>query len=114
MGTPEGARVYAANPSLPMTVLESSPSPDDILPTIDAAVRSLQESGLEPRFVVVGRSAYTTLCQAIATQFGRAPGHFEQYQWLTIVVDPFREDEVSVLPVPRDIAAGVGTERIDP
>ena len=95
-----------------MTVLESSPSPKDILPTIDASVRALQESGLEPRFVVVGPAAYETLCAAIAAQFGREPGRFEQYQWLTIVVDPFRAGEVAVLPVPRDVAEGVRTERV--
>jgi len=95
-----------------MTVLESSPSADDILPTIDASVRALQESGLEPRFIVVGPSAYETLCVAMATQFGREPGYFEQYQWLTIVVDPFRAGEVAVIPVPRDVAEGVRTERL--
>ncbi|MEO0557705.1 MAG: family 4C encapsulin nanocompartment shell protein [Bacteroidota bacterium] len=97
-----------------MTVLESSPSPDEILPTIDASVRALQESGLEPRFIVVGPSAYGSLCGAIAKQFGREPGRFEQYQWLTIVVDPFRAGEVAVLPAPRDVADGVRTERLDP
>lgn len=95
-----------------MTVLESSPSPDEILPTIDVAVLSLQESGLDPRFIVVGTDAYKSLCAAIATRFGRDPGHFEQYQWLTIVVDPFRTGEVAVLPVPRDVASGVRTERL--
>ncbi|GAB5535351.1 MAG: hypothetical protein Rubg2KO_16000 [Rubricoccaceae bacterium] len=95
-----------------MTVLETTPTPDEILPAIDASVRALQESGLEPRFVVVGTDAYTALCTAIATQFGREPGHFEQYQWLTIVVDPFRAGEVAVLPVPRDVAGGVRAERL--
>ena len=96
-----------------MTVLESTPTSDEILPSIDEAVRNLQASGLEPRFVVVGTEAYTALCQAIAQQFGREPGHFEQYQWLTIVVDPFRAGEVAVLPVPRDVAAGVRAERLE-
>ena len=96
-----------------MTVLESTPSPDEILSAIDTAVRALQESGMEPRFVVVGTEAYASLCSAIATQFGREPGHFEQYQWLTIVVDPFRAGEVAVLPVPRDVAAGIRTERLN-
>lgn len=67
---------------------------------------------MEPRFVVVGPDAYSRLCAAIARQFGREPGHFEQYQWLTIVVDPFRAGEVSVLPVAREVAAGVRTERL--
>lgn len=95
-----------------MTVLESTPAPGDILPTIDTAVRSLQDAGLEPRFVVLGPDAYDALCQAIAKQFGREVGQFEQYQWLTLVVDPFRAGEVTVLPVPRDVAAGVRAERL--
>ena len=96
-----------------MTVLESSPDDSSILDDIDANVRALQESGLEPRFVVVGTSAYAALCEAMAQRYGREPGAFEQYQWLTIVVDPFRDREVSVVPVPRDVAAGVRAERVD-
>ena len=96
-----------------MTVLESAPDARSILDEIDASVRALQESGLEPRFVVVGTGAYPTLCAAMAERYGRDPGHFEQYQWLTIVVDPFRDREVSVVPVPRDVAAGVRAERVD-
>lgn len=94
-----------------MTILEFSPPQDELLPTIDSAVRAMHESGMEPRFIVVGPDAYDALCQGIAKQFGREVGTFEQYQWLTIVVDPFRAGEVTVLPVPRDIAAGVRTER---
>ena len=97
-----------------MTVLETAPSPDAILDAIDGGVRGLQEAGLEPRFVVAGSAAYASLCTAIADRYGREPGHFEQYQWLTIVVDPFRDHEVAVLPAPRDVAAGVRAERLDP
>ena len=96
-----------------MTVLESTPDARSILDEIDANVRALQESGLEPRFVVVGTAAYRTLCAAMAERYGREPGDFEQYQWLTIVVDPFRDHEVAILPVPRDVAAGVRAERVD-
>ena len=97
-----------------MTVLEASPSAPEILTFVDESVRALQESGLEPRFIVVGPVAYGRLAEAVRQRFGRASGAVEQYQWLTVVVDPFRADACAVLPTPREVADGVRAERVDP
>lgn len=96
-----------------MTVLEATPTAAEVLPFVDESVRALQESGLEPRFVVVGPAAYARLAEAIEARFGRVSGAVEQYQWLTVVVDPFRGDACTVLPTPREVAEGVRAERTD-
>ena len=86
-----------------MTIVQVAPaSPDALLDAIDDAVRDLQDGGLEPRFVVLGPAAYARLCEGIAARYGRSAGAFESYQYLTLVVDPFRGDDVCVLPVPRE------------
>ncbi len=95
-----------------MIITETSTDTTLILNEIDARVRELQEQGVEPRFVVVGRESYTALREAMAARYGRSEGAFESYQWLTIVVDPFREDEVTVLPGPRALIEGVRAERL--
>lgn len=95
-----------------MTVLEGTPDTAEILSFVDMAVRSLQDGGLEPRTLIAGPEAYDRLCTAMAARLGRSKGTFEQYQWLTIVVDPFREDRLCVVPVPREVAEGVRTERV--
>lgn len=94
-----------------MLVLESSPSPDALLDFIDEGMRALQDAGLEPRFVLVGPEAYARLREAVAARYGRSAGFFEQYQYLTIVVDPFRGEAVCVVPVPREVAEAVRAER---
>ena len=73
-----------------------------VLDLADEALRRLQEAGLEPRFLVAGPAAYEHLRHAMAERFGRSPGYFEQYGWLTIVVDPQRGDCLTVLPAPRE------------
>ena len=95
-----------------MTVLESSPSQDHLLDFIDEGVRVLQDAQLEPRFILLGPESYTNLREAISRRFGRSPGYFEQYQYLTIVVDPFRGDTVCVAPAPREVAEGIRAETI--
>ena len=95
-----------------MTILESAPQRDSILDFVDEGVRALQDALLEPRFILVGPESYTSLREAVSTRFGRSPGYFEQYQYLTIVVDPFRGDTVCVAPVPREVAAGIRGETI--
>ncbi|NNF59213.1 MAG: hypothetical protein HKN04_13340 [Rhodothermaceae bacterium] len=94
-----------------MTVLETSTAPDTVLDFIDESVRALQDTGLEPRFILLGPEAYTYLREAIAARYGRSAGTFEQYQYLTLVVDPFRGDSVCVAPTPREVAEGVRAER---
>jgi len=84
-------------------------SSDAILDFIDAEVRALQDSGEEPRFIVVGPAAYESLRQAMSRRYGRTAGTFESYQWLTIVLDPFRGSGVCVLPPPAALVEGVRT-----
>jgi hypothetical protein len=91
---------------VPMTILQTRAEAGAILDFIDESVRALQEAGQEPRFVVVGPEAYDALRQAIGQRYGRSAGAFEQYQWLTIVVDPFRGAGVCVLPPPGAVAEG--------
>ena len=95
-----------------MTVLESSPTQEHVLDFIDEGVRASQDAQLEPRFILLGPESYTNLREAISLRFGRSPGYFEQYQYLTIVVDPFRGDSVCVSPPPRDVAEGIRGETI--
>lgn len=95
-----------------MTVTQThapDPSDDHILDFIDDSVRALQEEGQEPRYVVVGPEAYEALRQAMARRYNRTPGTFESYQWLSIVLDPFRGDAVCVLPTPSALADGART-----
>jgi hypothetical protein len=83
-----------------------------ILDFIDESVRALQDAGVEPRFVVVGQDAYEELREEVGRRFGRSAGTFESYQWLSIVVDPFRRGEVCVLPAPSAMVGGVRTEQV--
>jgi hypothetical protein len=94
-----------------MLVLETTPAPDAVLDAVDEGVRALQDAGLEPRFILVGPEAYTALRKAVGARFGRGAGYFEQYQFLPIVVDPFRGGAVCVVPTPREVAGGVRAER---
>ena len=95
-----------------MTVLESSPDRAHVLAFIDESVRALTEAGLTPHAIVVGKDAYVHLRKAVGERFGRGAGHFETYQHLPVVVDPFRAGEVTVVPAPREVAEGVRAERI--
>ena len=90
-----------------MTITQTTATTADILDFVDEAVRTLQQDGLEPRTVLVGPEAYDALRHAIAARFHRKPGRFETYQYLTIILDPFRRDEVCVLPAPGDLVEGV-------
>ena len=46
-------------------------------------------------------------------RFRRGAGQFETYQYLPIVLDPFRTDTVCVLPAPSECAKGVQTYRME-
>ena len=72
----------------------------------------MQEAGAEPAAILVGPEAYDALKTAVADRFGRERADLAQYQWLTVVVDPFRAGRVCVVPTPRDQAAGVRAERL--
>ena len=94
-----------------MLVLETTPPPEALLDALDEGVRALQDAGLDPRYILVGPEAYAHLREAVAARFGRSAGYFEQYQFLAIVVDPFRGGAVCVVPAPREAAEGVTGER---
>ena len=94
-----------------MTVLDAA-NPADLLSTIDQQLQSLRDQGAEPAAVLVGPESYATLKAAVAQRFGREPADLEQYQWLTVVLDPFRQNRVSVVPTNRESAAGVRAERV--
>lgn len=95
-----------------MTITDQSPDAPDLLATIDQQVRDLQEAGAEPSAILIGPDAYAVLRQAVAAQFGREAADLAQYQWLPVVLDPFRADRVCVVPPPRDQAGGVRAERL--
>lgn len=95
-----------------MTVLEYTPDDDEILLFIHDSLRQLQEAGHEARYILVGRTAYRRLCKAIGRQFQRGAGQFETYQHIPIVVDPFRNDEVCVVPAPAVCAETVSGYRM--
>ena len=94
-----------------MTVLEATPDADAVLEFVDEQVRGLRDAGLEPASILVGPEAFEALKTAVAVRFGRERANVEQYQWLTVVVDPFRGAAVCVVPTPREVAEGVRTER---
>jgi hypothetical protein len=95
-----------------MTVLEYTPNDDEILPFIHDSMRQLQEAGYEARYILVGQAAYRRLCKAIGRQFQRGAGKFETYLHVPIVVDPFRQEEVCVLPAPTLCAEEVSGYRM--
>ena len=95
-----------------MTVTETAATADGVLAFIDESVRALQQDGLEPRSILVGPEAYELLRHAIAGQFNRTPGLFETYQYLDIVLDPFRGAAVCVVPAPRALADGARAVRL--
>ena len=94
-----------------MTLVETATTLETVLDQIDGAVRDVQDAGGEPRFILLGPEAYDHLRHAVAERFGRSPGFFEQYQFLTLVVDPGRGDRLAVVPAPRAVAEGVRLER---
>lgn len=92
-----------------MTIPQTNATPDGILDFIDESVRALQQDDLEPRTILVGPEAYEHLRHAIGRRFNRAPGRFETYQYLDVVLDPFRGAEICVLPAPGALIDGVRT-----
>lgn len=96
-----------------MTVIEHSPDQATILDFLNDGLRQLQEAGVEARYIVMGPAAYETFRQAMAARFRRAPKAFETYNYVPIVVDPFRDAAVCVLPAPAECAKGVSTYRME-
>jgi hypothetical protein len=95
-----------------MTILEHTPERHEILDFIDESIRQLQSSGAEAKYIILGAEAYLTLRQAIAERFHRKPKDFETYNYLPLVLDPFRTGSVCVLPGPGEVSKGVQAYRI--
>jgi len=96
-----------------MTIFEYAPPRDEILDFINDSIRQLRASDVDAKYIVVGTAAYETLRKAIGERFVRGAGQFETYQYLPIVLDPFRSDTVCVLPSPSECAKGVQPYRMD-
>ena len=67
----------------------------------------------KPVTLFVGKNVYEDLCKAIGKRFRRGAGQFETYQFVPIVLDPFRDDTVCVLPSPTECARGVQGYRME-
>ncbi|HMB90297.1 MAG TPA: family 4C encapsulin nanocompartment shell protein [Rhodothermales bacterium] len=96
-----------------MTILEHTPTREEILPFINDCIRQLREADVEARYIVVGTTAYEDLRKAIGTEFQRGAGQFETYHHIPIVLDPFRDAAVCVLPAPAECAKGVYAYRME-
>ena len=96
-----------------MTILEYAPSRDDILDFVNDSISQLREAGIEARYIIVGTDAFETMRKAMGQHFQRGAGLFETYQFVPIVLDPFRTDTVCVLPAPSECAKGVQTYRME-
>ena len=92
-----------------MTVIEYAPDESQILDLINESIRSLQETGIEPKYILIGPAAYEKLTSAMSKRFNRDQGHFETYQFFPIVLDPFRDNTVCVIPGPGECVKGVKT-----
>ena len=95
-----------------MTVIEHAPAQDEMLDFINDCIRQLQSGGVEAKYILLGPKAYERLRHAMAARFRRKPGFFETYNYIPLVVDPFREDTVCVLPTPEECAKGVQPYRL--
>ena len=78
-----------------MTLIEYTPTEENILDCIEDAIRNLQSSDSEARFIVCGPLAHSKLCSAVASRFGREEKSFETYSYLPIIIDPFRTDQLA-------------------
>ncbi len=96
-----------------MTIIEYAPSREEILDFVNDSIRQLRDTDVEARYIVVGVEAFETMRKAMGKRFRRGAGQFETYQYLPIVLDPFRTDTVCVLPAPSECAKGVQTFRME-
>ncbi|MDX1430719.1 MAG: hypothetical protein R3282_10540, partial [Rhodothermales bacterium] len=94
-------------------IIEFKLEPGSILDAIDDQISHLSHDGSGATFIVVGREAYGELCREISVRNRRGRGTYETYNYIPIVVDPFRVDAICVLPSPAECDAGVSTYRVD-
>ncbi len=96
-----------------MTILEFSPSKDEILDYVNDRIRELQSSGIEAKYILAGPAAYDRLREAMGERFRRSAGVFETYNYIPIVVDPARTDSICILPSPSECARGARIFKMD-
>jgi hypothetical protein len=99
-----------------MTIIEYAPEPGaapgkTVLDLLDLALEQCASGQTEAKYIVVGTETYGLLREAMGERFGRGAGEFETYQYLPIVLDPFRERALCVLPAPAALADGAQTIR---
>jgi hypothetical protein len=92
-----------------MIICQYGSTREDVLRIVDQSIQQLKDEGHEPKYIVVGTAAYQHLRKAIGERFQRGAGDFETYQYIPIILDPFRADEVCVLPAPSEIKDGAQT-----
>lgn len=95
-----------------MTIIEHTPSEEDLLDFLDQSIHQISETDAEARFILMGQAAYARFRTAMARKLKRSAGKFETYQYITVVVDPFRDDEVCVVPSAADAADGLKPFRL--
>jgi len=89
-----------------MTILEHTPEPGDVLDFLSQSVRQLADGGAEARFILMGPAAYSAFCKELAAGLRRGVGDFETWNHIPVVVDPFRDHAICVVPKPgRDASA---------
>ncbi len=95
-----------------MVILECAPPSDALLDFIDQSIRQLAESGAEARYILMGPAAFSAFRRVLAGTLHREEKDFSYYNYLPVVLDPFRMDAVCVVPGPGACAAGVQPVRI--
>lgn len=96
-----------------MTIIEYTPTKDEVLDFVNDSIRQLQEAGAEPKYILAGTEAYEAMRQAMSERFNREAGTFETYQFFPIVVDPKRKGSILVLPAPAACTDGVQIVDVD-
>ena len=89
-----------------MTILQHSPSQDDILDFLDQSIQMLVASGADQRYVLLGPEAVERFRQALAIRLSRKPKRFGTYNHVPVILDPFRGDQACVLPEPLALKGG--------
>lgn len=92
-----------------MIVSQYESTREDVLNIVDQSIRQLGDDGQEAKYIVAGTEAYRMLRKAIGERFQRGAGSFESYQYIPIVLDPFRTTEICVLPAPSVLQDGTQT-----
>lgn len=90
-----------------MIVYQYEVSREDVLHVVDQAIQQLAADDVEAAFIIVGTDAHRMLRKAIGERFQRGAGNFDTYQYIPIVLDPFRTSELCVVPAASAMSDGV-------